>query len=111
LINKTFREKDNGQVIDWDGSKNRVNLSKSASMIEFISLDSCELSPEFINNEGIRLMDLANLQPAVKLLNIQPTVFPYIITPPFQAIFQAHGHITRPTFPASVPRLIARPTF
>lgn len=40
FFNKGFGEKDSGHIIDRDGSKNRLNISESASMIKFVSPNS-----------------------------------------------------------------------
>jgi len=51
VFNKGFGEKDSGHIIDWDRSKNRLDVSESACMIKLVSSNNSELGTNFTDDE------------------------------------------------------------
>lgn len=51
FLNEGLGEKDSARVVDRDGGKDRFNVNKSASMIQFVGLDGGKLCPEFVEDK------------------------------------------------------------
>ena len=49
----SLRKENSWHVVNWNGSKNWININKTTSMVEFIGFKHSQLSPELVQNEII----------------------------------------------------------
>jgi hypothetical protein len=59
---KVLEKRTYGHVVNRNRGKNRFDISKSSRMVEFISLNSSKLGPEFINDEFIGFISISVIE-------------------------------------------------
>jgi hypothetical protein len=58
FLNKSFRKKNRGHVVNRNGGKDRFDVGDPASMIKLIGFDSSELGSKLVNDESISLIPI-----------------------------------------------------